>query len=129
MHTPVVLCGFKRSPMHFANKGALAHVRPDDMAAKVISALLESKDRDPIVKEFVPVEPVVPPVAAPVVAPVVAPMVAPVWQPSLGQPFFPLGQDFWKLSLQPFLQHLCILSRFHPFRFFCSRLPNDLYTG
>ena len=42
MHTPVVLCGFKRSPMHFANKGALAHVRPDDMAAKVISTLLES---------------------------------------------------------------------------------------
>ncbi|MCD8563029.1 MAG: thiolase family protein [Alphaproteobacteria bacterium] len=41
MHTPVVLCGFKRSPMHFAGKGALAKVRPDDMAAAVISALIK----------------------------------------------------------------------------------------
>ena len=42
MHTPVVICGFKRSPMHFANKGALAKVRPDDMAALVVRALVES---------------------------------------------------------------------------------------
>lgn len=42
MHTPVVICGFKRSPMHFANKGALAKVRPDDMAALVVKALVES---------------------------------------------------------------------------------------
>ncbi len=42
MNTPVVLCAFKRSPMHFANKGALAKVRPDDMAAIVIKALVES---------------------------------------------------------------------------------------
>jgi acetyl-CoA acyltransferase len=42
MHTPVVICGFKRSPMHFANKGALARVRPDDMAAAVVRALVES---------------------------------------------------------------------------------------
>ena len=41
MHKPVVLCGYKRSPFHFANKGALAGVRPDDMAAAVINALLE----------------------------------------------------------------------------------------
>ncbi|MCD8496696.1 MAG: thiolase family protein [Alphaproteobacteria bacterium] len=41
MHTPVVICGFKRSPMHFANKGALAGVRPDDMAAAVIKALIK----------------------------------------------------------------------------------------
>lgn len=41
MHKPVVLCGFKRSPMHFANKGALAGVRPDDMAAMVVKALVE----------------------------------------------------------------------------------------
>ncbi len=40
MQTPVVLCGFKRSPHHFANKGALARVRPDDLAATVISALI-----------------------------------------------------------------------------------------
>ncbi|MCB1650867.1 MAG: thiolase family protein [Alphaproteobacteria bacterium] len=42
MHKPVVLCGFKRSPMHFAGKGALAGVRPDDMAAAVVRALVES---------------------------------------------------------------------------------------
>lgn len=41
MHKPVVICGFKRSPMHFANKGALAAVRPDDMAATVIKSLVE----------------------------------------------------------------------------------------
>ena len=40
MQTPVVICGFKRSPMHFANKGALAKVRPDDMAAEVVKALV-----------------------------------------------------------------------------------------
>lgn len=41
MQTPVVLCGYKRSPFHFANKGALAKVRPDDMAAAVINALID----------------------------------------------------------------------------------------
>ncbi len=40
MQTPVVICGFKRSPMHFAGKGALAGVRPDDMAAAVVRALV-----------------------------------------------------------------------------------------
>ncbi len=40
MHTPVVLCGYKRSPFTFANKGALAKTRPDDMAAAVIKALV-----------------------------------------------------------------------------------------
>jgi acetyl-CoA acyltransferase len=38
----VVICGFKRSPMHYASKGALAKVRPDDMAAEVIKALVKS---------------------------------------------------------------------------------------
>lgn len=42
MQTPVVLCGFKRSPHHFANKGALARVRPDDMAAAVVKALIHA---------------------------------------------------------------------------------------
>lgn len=42
MKQPVVICGFKRSPMHFANKGALARVRPDDMAAQVVRALVDS---------------------------------------------------------------------------------------
>lgn len=40
MQTPVVICGYKRSPFHFATKGALAGVRPDDMAATVIKALI-----------------------------------------------------------------------------------------
>tara|TARA_B100001989_G_scaffold164087_1_gene117940 strand:+ start:2582 stop:3709 length:1128 start_codon:yes stop_codon:yes gene_type:complete len=40
MEKSVVICGFKRSPMHFANKGALARVRPDDMAAVVVKALV-----------------------------------------------------------------------------------------
>lgn len=40
MQKSVVICGFKRSPMHFANKGALAKVRPDDMAAEVVKALV-----------------------------------------------------------------------------------------
>ena len=41
MQKPVVICGFKRSPMHFANKGELAKVRPDDMAAEVVKALIK----------------------------------------------------------------------------------------
>ncbi len=41
MQKSVVICGFKRSPMHFANKGELAGVRPDDMAAEVIKALVK----------------------------------------------------------------------------------------
>lgn len=40
MQTSVVICGYKRSPFHFATKGALATVRPDDMAATVIKALI-----------------------------------------------------------------------------------------
>lgn len=42
MQKSVVICGFKRSPMHFANKGDLAKVRPDDMAAEVVKALLDA---------------------------------------------------------------------------------------
>lgn len=41
MQTPVVICGYKRSPFHFANKGALAAVRPDDIAAAVVKALVK----------------------------------------------------------------------------------------
>ena len=40
MEKSVVICGFKRSPMHFANKGELARIRPDDMAAMVVKALV-----------------------------------------------------------------------------------------
>jgi acetyl-CoA acyltransferase len=41
MEKSVVICGFKRSPMHFANKGDLAKTRPDDMAAEVVKALIK----------------------------------------------------------------------------------------
>jgi acetyl-CoA acyltransferase len=41
MQKPVVICGYKRSPFHPAGKGALASVRPDDMAAEVIRALIK----------------------------------------------------------------------------------------
>ncbi|MEM7650588.1 MAG: thiolase family protein [Pseudomonadota bacterium] len=47
MQTPVVICGFKRSPMHFANKGELAKVRPDDMAAEIIKALIADTGVNP----------------------------------------------------------------------------------
>lgn len=47
MEKSVVICGFKRSPMHFANKGALAGVRPDDMAAAVVKALVEDTGVNP----------------------------------------------------------------------------------
>ncbi|MGF6483858.1 thiolase family protein [Paraburkholderia sp. JPY419] len=39
--TDIVVAGFARSPFHFARKGALIDVRPDDLAAAVVSALLE----------------------------------------------------------------------------------------
>ncbi|MCB9982817.1 MAG: thiolase family protein [Rhodospirillales bacterium] len=47
MQTSVVICGFKRSPMHFANKGELARVRPDDMAAEVVKALVADTGVNP----------------------------------------------------------------------------------
>jgi len=40
MQTSVVICGYKRSAFTFANKGALAKTRPDDMVAEVIKALI-----------------------------------------------------------------------------------------
>ncbi len=47
MQKPVVLCGYKRSPFTLANKGALAGVRPDDMAAAVITALIRETGANP----------------------------------------------------------------------------------
>ncbi|OIN85773.1 MAG: acetyl-CoA acetyltransferase [Alphaproteobacteria bacterium CG1_02_46_17] len=47
MQTPVVICGYKRSPFTFANKGALAKTRPDDMAATVIQALVKETGVNP----------------------------------------------------------------------------------
>lgn len=37
----VVIAGYVRSPFTLANKGALARVRPDDIAAQVVAALIE----------------------------------------------------------------------------------------
>ncbi len=39
--TNVVIAGYARSPFHFATKGDLARVRPDDLAAQVVRALIE----------------------------------------------------------------------------------------
>lgn len=47
METSVVIAGFKRSPHHFANKGDLRRVRPDDLVADVIKALVAETGVDP----------------------------------------------------------------------------------
>lgn len=47
MQKSVVICGFKRTPFHPAGKGALAGVRPDDMAAEVIKALVADTGVNP----------------------------------------------------------------------------------
>lgn len=47
MQKPVVICGFKRTPFHFAGKGALAGVRPDDMAAEVVKVLVKDTGVNP----------------------------------------------------------------------------------
>jgi acetyl-CoA acyltransferase len=44
---PVVIAGYARSPFHFARKGALAKVRPDDLAAQVVAGLVERTGVDP----------------------------------------------------------------------------------
>src|SRR5260370_35533607 len=36
----VVIAGYARSPFTLANKGALTRVRPDDLAAQVVAALI-----------------------------------------------------------------------------------------
>jgi len=45
--TDIVIAGYARSPFHLANKGALARVRPDDLAAQTIRGLLERTGVDP----------------------------------------------------------------------------------
>ena len=37
----VVIAGYARSPFHFANKGLLAKVRPDDLVAQVVRGLVD----------------------------------------------------------------------------------------
>jgi acetyl-CoA acyltransferase len=44
---PIVIAGYVRSPFHFAKKGALAGVRPDDLAAEVVKALVARTGADP----------------------------------------------------------------------------------
>jgi acetyl-CoA acyltransferase len=41
-----VIVGYVRSPFHFASKGALARVRPDDLAAAVVRGLVEKSGVD-----------------------------------------------------------------------------------
>src|ERR1700722_6468235 len=42
-----VIAGYARTPFHFARKGALIGVRPDDLAAAAIGALVERAKIDP----------------------------------------------------------------------------------
>jgi acetyl-CoA acyltransferase len=42
-----VIAGYVRSPFHFANKGALARTRPDDLAAGVVKGLIDKSKIDP----------------------------------------------------------------------------------
>ncbi len=41
MTRSVVLAGYKRSPFHFAHKGKLASIRPDDLTAQIINAMVD----------------------------------------------------------------------------------------
>ncbi|MGU2526056.1 thiolase family protein, partial [Pseudomonas aeruginosa] len=49
----VVIAGYARSPFHFARKGALVDIRPDDLAAAVLKGLVEKLDLDPVLLEDV----------------------------------------------------------------------------
>ena len=42
--TDVVIAAYRRSPFHLAHKGELTKVRPDEMAAQVVRALV-GRDR------------------------------------------------------------------------------------
>ena len=42
-----VIAGYVRSPFHLAGKGALARVRPEDLAAQVVRGLIERTGVDP----------------------------------------------------------------------------------
>ncbi len=47
MEKNVVIAGYARSPFHFAGKGELASVRPDDLAAAVVAELVKRTGIDP----------------------------------------------------------------------------------
>ena len=51
--TQAVLAGFARTPFHFARKGALIGVRPDDLAATAIKGLIDRTGIDPAAIEDV----------------------------------------------------------------------------
>jgi acetyl-CoA acyltransferase len=46
MNRNVVIAGYARSPFHFAKKGALTRMRPDEMAAQVVRGLIEESGVD-----------------------------------------------------------------------------------
>ncbi len=47
MQTSVVIAGYARSPFHFAKKGGLTKVRPDELAAQVVRGLIDKTGLDP----------------------------------------------------------------------------------
>jgi len=47
MQHNVVIVGYARSPFHFAGKGELTRVRPDELAARVVRGLLDKTGVDP----------------------------------------------------------------------------------
>ena len=51
--TSTVIAGYVRTPFHFARKGALAGIRPDDLAATAIRALIDRARLDPALIEDV----------------------------------------------------------------------------
>ena len=51
--TDVVIAAYRRSPFHFAGKGDLARVRPDELVAQVMRALLAESKADPAAIEDV----------------------------------------------------------------------------
>ena len=42
-----VIVAYQRSPFHFASKGALIKVRPDDLAAAIVKAIVEKSGNSP----------------------------------------------------------------------------------
>jgi acetyl-CoA acyltransferase len=51
--TSIVIAGYARSPFHFAKKGGLINLRPDDLAAQVLKGLVNKLDLDPRLLEDV----------------------------------------------------------------------------
>ncbi len=48
-----LIAGYARTPFHFANKGRLAALRPDEMSAQLVAALVSRLDLDPAALEDV----------------------------------------------------------------------------